>query len=391
MLNKTMIVAVWLLSGFLSVQAQRQPCECADARDLLNRINEANAAIAEYETQIEIMLAQEKTAGSRLKSTPELYRKMQDRVQRAINFATDSNARKATAKTSELTCETSIEAPTECLRSVIDTHESYHRATCPARRGIGVELFLTDIAKEEITAYNAEINYILSLLSHLPKTCVPNSWFGTVVTKKTGTETNGTTTRTVNETGKWNLLFKTEATTFAMPNIPQVPGAEKAMLEAMAKIQAQMEKSGVSNPMGITDTYVYIKNVTKSKGAGTECCSTDAGVSPDIDLTETEFGNYHAPGKITIVYAPGRLNLSFDHDPVEGQVTEETSVISSPCPYDKDRKLEKEKNLRLDVPKLDTAAQSRTSADMETLKGSKTVSAGAFTISYEWNLRRFIK
>ena len=55
------IAVVWLFSGFLSaVQAQNQPCRCADREDLLNLLNTTQMAIQKFKFQLDLIAKQEK-------------------------------------------------------------------------------------------------------------------------------------------------------------------------------------------------------------------------------------------------------------------------------------------------------------------------------------------
>lgn len=154
------------------------PCSCDDRTDLLNRLNEADRAILEYQIQIQVMLAQEKQTGEPLILTPEMYNeKLQPRIQEAINRVTDANARKARAKTGGFFCRTTVDAPTSCLAEVVSRHERVHQKWC-RERGVLNDIRLVDVALEEIEAYSVERNHILSLLRAWP--CKPRGWFGTV-------------------------------------------------------------------------------------------------------------------------------------------------------------------------------------------------------------------
>jgi hypothetical protein len=180
----------WLLLGFAaSAQAQSQPCGCADKKDLLNRLNVAEAAIREYQAQIEIMKAQEKNEGKPLMWTKDRYVNLEERVNTAMKTVKNPAANSASAKSSGGDCDfEQINAPTDCLRETITRHEKVHHTACLAvKDSLGggetyqTRMRLADFAQEEINAYRVERQFILSELQLLPKDCRPNSWFGHVV------------------------------------------------------------------------------------------------------------------------------------------------------------------------------------------------------------------
>ncbi len=390
---KKLILALFVFSvvGGVESRAQNSPCSCNDARDLLNRLNEAHAAIAEYRNQIEVIRNQESAEGKRIKVTVKRYEEiLQPKIQEAINHVSDPGARHGTAKTNELSCQTSFNAPTECLRKTLDVHENVHRVACPSRRSVTAEVFLTDLIQEEISSYNTEINYILTLMREMPKLCQPQMWLGTIKTKRTGSETKSGRTTTVKEIGDWILLLTQNAPDLLPGGISGLPpGAEAAMRQAMAKAQAKMAKSGVV--LSVTKTYVFIERETKWKGGGTDCCSTDAGASPDINMTEREAAYGRDKGNANVVYSAGNLLINFSHPSIKGLRQESQDVITSQCPYDKDDAGEAEETtLSLTVPKLETAATSRIINGIEYLEGSKTVPMGGYKMVYEWNLKRII-
>lgn len=392
---KRLILALFVISIVGALEAHSQggsPCSCNDARDLLNRLNEASAAIAEYRNQIEIIRSQEKAEGKRITVTVKRYDEiMQPKIQEAINHVTDPGAHHGTAKTDERTCQTTFSAPTECLRKVLDVHEGVHRTACPMRNSVTAQVYMTDLAQEEINSYNSEINYILSLMGDMPKLCQPQMWFGTIKTKRTGTVTERGRTTTVKETGDWILLLTQNAPDLLPGSISGLPpGAEAAMRQAMAKAQAKMAKSGVV--LGVTKTYAFIERETKWKGGGTDCCSTDAGSSPDINMTEREAANGRDKGNATVIYAAGKLNINFSHPAINGLRQTSQDVITSSCPYDKDDAGEAEDvTLSLTIPKLETAATSRIVDGVEFLEGTKTITDGGYKLVYEWNLKRIAR
>lgn len=376
-----------------SASAQQSPCTCADARDLLNRLNEAQAAILEYRVQIIGIRDREKRDGERLPYSDELYNQiLQPRIQSAINRVTDTKAQRGTAKTHELTCQTDIQAPTECLRRVIDKHEEVHRKGCKGRTPVLDRLYLADFAQEEIDAYTTEINFILNIMQTLPKLCLPGMWFGTIITTRTISEKTGNVTRTGKEVGTWHLLFGGKEEKSGGTSGGGTDGAKPdPVQEALKKMQDQMNKAGFPNLLSPFDADVLIDRKKTWKGGGTECCNSSTGVEPNIDESEEEKGQDHTKGTMTVMFVAGRLIVSFPGVSIDGNRRLRTAVISSACPYDKNSEEEKAEQLSLNVPKLEINTTSRIIGNFEILAGSKSFPESAGKITYEWNLKRVIK
>lgn len=239
-------------------------------------------------------------------------------------------------------------------------------------------------------AYMESRQAILNALRSLPKGCRPNSWIGTIKTKRTGSETNGGKTTTVVEKGDWVLLLTQNPPEFLPGSIPGLPpDAETKMRQAMAKNKALLAKSGMD--FIAASTNVYIDRVTTWKGGGTECCSTDSGIEPDINMTYHEVGADRDKGNVNVIFTAGKLIISFSHPPIKGQKQEKQDVVKSNCPYDKsDIRDVEDTTLSLTLPNLDTSAASRIIGGVEFLEGSRTVKIGGYTFVYEWDLKRLI-
>lgn len=179
-----------------STTLQKSPCDCPDKKDMLYRIKEIEAAIAEYKNQIKLYQA------ANTMFTDAEYRALQTgKIQSVINAvfkaepAPKSNT--ASADTGGSGCDTVIKGGTACLRAAIDVHESFHRGLCKKKKGslVGDALkgfpdyrkgnTMAAVAQEEIDAYLLEINYLKSELTKLdtPKNrCEPcdGQWHGTI-------------------------------------------------------------------------------------------------------------------------------------------------------------------------------------------------------------------
>jgi hypothetical protein len=147
-------------------------CTCADIPDLKNRLNEVNAAIAEYKLAIADVQAHDKEVGSPTMYNEGTFNDEQANVQIAINGAHTKGARTGTGDT-DTACETKVDAPSSCLKGSIQTHENVHSATClqtkknldAAGKGSWTtnyknSMTMIEYWNDEIAAYSAEIPYL---------------------------------------------------------------------------------------------------------------------------------------------------------------------------------------------------------------------------------------
>ena len=180
--------AAALLLSTASSAALAQSCDCSDVTDLINRVCEARAAIAEYTRQISLIRRFESEKGRPEKFTENSYKQsVQPCVQEAINQVTNPNARRVGAETNN-GCE--IEYPkapaTACMRETLGAHESVHVTSCRAAvdkrasGGVIAEFLgnfsdwrsagsLIDAANDERTAYSTEINHATAELARLAR------------------------------------------------------------------------------------------------------------------------------------------------------------------------------------------------------------------------------
>lgn len=175
----------------LPAPAEAQPaaaataCNCPDVRDLRNRYCEAKAAIEEYGRQIEFIRQAEAKDGRVRPYTVDGYgRHIQPCVQEAINAVTDNSANRTTGDTDNACRVTLSPGATACMASLINAHEAVHVTVCQAfqlkreDQGFWAELrgtfsafrdgmTLVDMANEERTAYQTEMNRARNELSRL--------------------------------------------------------------------------------------------------------------------------------------------------------------------------------------------------------------------------------
>jgi hypothetical protein len=177
--------------------AEAGPCTCADKADIENRINEAEAAIEEYQKQRKLWEARDKFFKKKFMFTWERYGKkdsqgnyqkstapdgsledaMNEHVQNAINRVSNPKARKGTAETNSLLCYIrKIDAPTACLAESLRIHEAQHVSYCDTfgwslTTDYREHLGMAEVARDEITAYMAEVDYLKRELQSASADC----------------------------------------------------------------------------------------------------------------------------------------------------------------------------------------------------------------------------
>jgi hypothetical protein len=156
--------------------AEDAPCTCPDMMDMASRSDQAKVAIAVYRQQLAAWTA----AGGAPEAEEEGRTAFQlDVIEPPMAAAKDSRANTASARTTP-DCRTTIDAPTTCLRGLMEKHEAVHAAACRAHRAEHVSVTdaiisrwqtLADYAREEIEAYEAERAYIEAALTKLEGDC----------------------------------------------------------------------------------------------------------------------------------------------------------------------------------------------------------------------------
>jgi hypothetical protein len=187
-----MPLALCLAAGPVVAQTAGGPCGCSDVKDLQNRINMAHRAIDRYREEIPGMkstdMVDAKVAGSQDPNATN-YSVLQGSVKLAQTEVQDPTAKSGTGETLGKLCHPSVSAATACLESVLQTHENVHEAACDAdHRSRKLDVFhdrmvgkpLSDMANEEIAAYQAEIDDAVKRLRALPQSCRPSGWVGTI-------------------------------------------------------------------------------------------------------------------------------------------------------------------------------------------------------------------
>jgi hypothetical protein len=187
--------------------AQSPTCDCGDIHDLQARYCSSFGAIQEWERLIKrSWLQTELPSGADEKFTLTKKQAASDCVDDVITmyqntFTGNTNNKisthKAGAETNPMTCKVENNAPTACLREVLDKHEKVHVATCEAARAPGATpqrdygFILNLVARstdwrltssmssfmvEEISAYGNELTDIQQKLMDLAGRC-PKGFF----------------------------------------------------------------------------------------------------------------------------------------------------------------------------------------------------------------------
>lgn len=223
------IIVVLGLSSFLSSQAQtNEPCGCADKELLLDALNMSQMAIQELNFRLEHLQAWEATHDKVFfsdKAKEELnegLRAALDQVRKGNRDDFGGYQMKVSdcsikEKSGQNWCAREIE------KSLIDIYQNACKETKNVPIAQNPYRELRQVILQEISAYRAMQNFVLSVLNSLPKKCRPNNWFGYVVYQKivtnisnrtipgqSGPMTTGTLTTGGNETqGSKNSYYGT--------------------------------------------------------------------------------------------------------------------------------------------------------------------------------------
>ena len=192
------------------------PCGCPDVVDLLNRLTQDKAAIAEYRKQMVAIAATEAREGrtilagdtsNMVSATGQpltAYKAMEGFVNNQMVAVKNPKAHIAGAETDVL-CKSSIVTgtATPCLYDdLINWHESVHRQSCEKTSGWPKSMRLMDLAQEEITAFEQESQFIRTQLRTLPPSCVLGWTVTFAVEVKGGAECCGDRFDQI----KWSIL-----------------------------------------------------------------------------------------------------------------------------------------------------------------------------------------
>ncbi|HET9446100.1 MAG TPA: hypothetical protein VFO35_07565, partial [Steroidobacteraceae bacterium] len=173
--SASILLCTFAFSAF-SGAAEDAPCTCPDMLDLANRNNQVKAAIQAYEQQLATWSA---AGGAPAADEAARIAFQEGVVEPPMAAVKDHRANSASAKTFP-DCTTTFDAPTQCLRVLMEQHEQVHRDACRAHTAEtspvadairGRWQTLADYAHEEIEGYKAERIYIEAALSNLERDC----------------------------------------------------------------------------------------------------------------------------------------------------------------------------------------------------------------------------
>jgi hypothetical protein len=158
------------------------PCGCKDVPDLINQLNIANATVFKLD-QFE-----ERTRQTIAPTVLTHGAALSAELAALISSIDNKKANAANAYTDSVFCEINIEAPTQCLKWVLQARESVSEKFCDAAKAR--ERFekndrrnrwpMQTYLDEQREAYKAEIAEILKILRSLPANCPRTDWYGTI-------------------------------------------------------------------------------------------------------------------------------------------------------------------------------------------------------------------
>ena len=127
--------SILLCALLLSAVAEDAPCTCPDMLDLASRNNQVKAAIQAYEQQLSAWTAAGGAPGANEAARLDLQ---EDIIEPPMAAVKDHRANTASAKTYP-DCTTTFDAPTSCLRVLMEQHEQLHRECMSSarRRALG--------------------------------------------------------------------------------------------------------------------------------------------------------------------------------------------------------------------------------------------------------------
>lgn len=165
---------------FLSLPVLAQgPCDCIDRGDIKERLKRVNNAIKAYGKEMAAVGASTYTAAGR--------KALQARVEASMGATPGRIPLHADGYTTN-NCDIEVKAPTKCLEAAIRAHEKVHQDACKATwekhqkeilMGRAADRFeankmtMAGYIMEEVTGYQAEIQFLTKELARLERDCKP--------------------------------------------------------------------------------------------------------------------------------------------------------------------------------------------------------------------------
>lgn len=191
-------------------------CKCEDVPDLLDQLNKANAALAEIQNRQrtskktdmvnEVAPAPNPTGMTNSQSIVEA-------INRERDLAHDRNVRNdGSVALNSVSCEITVKADTDCLKSVLDVYGMERKSSCENRKRVNklaasedamnfwpVDDYLLKMAED----YRRMIAEILKRLTTIDKKCSRLDWFGSIMVseeiKNESNESRNGTVTTMND------------------------------------------------------------------------------------------------------------------------------------------------------------------------------------------------
>lgn len=162
----------------LPTRADVSPCDCLDAYDLASRKREATAAIAGYERAIEQWRHSQRGVdefGVPDYGAPDAWETSRSGFQQKVirpqvAAASYEYANRVTEARTNADCSTTVVAQTACLERSAKVHEDVHVQACRLHGGSRWK-YLDEYAREEISAYEAELSWVEAETARLERDC----------------------------------------------------------------------------------------------------------------------------------------------------------------------------------------------------------------------------
>lgn len=182
-LPTTALIVVFASSFFLIPARHAEAngvyqCECTDQSDIKQKIDEIEAAIKAYQSEMRNLLAK--------KYTPQARDALNKKVQEAINQAMKGRRSLRSRGHVNNNCDIEVDGPTDCLETATVMHEKVHERACLKSKTPEkiIETILTekdrferdnarmsDYAEEEIAGYSAALRYLKEQQEKLREKC----------------------------------------------------------------------------------------------------------------------------------------------------------------------------------------------------------------------------
>lgn len=262
-----LVVGSILLANICAAAAP-PPCDCKDVTDILYRIKEANAAIAEYKNQLKSYAA----AGTMFTNDEYNIKLQIGKIQPKIQPAQPPPKTKTLmGYTDPHSCNSYPKGGSPCLQEAAMKHESVHSNICYGRKPSSLNplsdyrdgMTMVAVIQEEITAYYNEIAYLTGEFAKLPDKCKPPIWYLHYEVMVTG---GGTKTRVISGDRSqitWKINHKYSGTVelsqpISVPKLAMNPQqmAKMTPQQIIQAMQSNLVMQWRYHPTNATQLYV---------------------------------------------------------------------------------------------------------------------------------------